>query len=63
MKKKIEDKDVVLIVDELSDDEGRYMFDVMVVIFNFDELFFFGNMMVYLLDMYFLSVINNKIVF
>lgn len=63
MKKKIEDKDVVLIVDELSDDEGRYMFDVMVVIFNFDELFFFGNMMVYLLDMYFLNVINNKIVF
>lgn len=39
------------------------MFDVMVVIFNFDELFFFGNIMVYLLDMYFLSVIYNKIVF
>lgn len=62
LKKKIEDKDVALIVDELSDDEGRYMLDVMVVILNFDELFSSGNTMAYLLDTHFLNVTNNKTV-
>ena len=62
LKKKIEDKNVALIVDELSDDEGRYVLDVMVVILDFDELSSSGNTVAYLLDTHFLSVTNNKTV-
>lgn len=50
-------------VDEFSDDEGRYVVDIMVVIFDFDYLFQSGRFVVYLFDMQFLSEINNKIVF
>lgn len=56
-------KNVVLIVDKFSDDKGRYVFDIMVVIFDFDYLFLSGRFVVYLFDTYFLSEINNKIVF
>ena len=62
LKKKIEDKNVALIVDELSDDEGRYVLDVMVVILNFDELSSSGHTVAYLLDTHFLSATNNKTV-
>ena len=62
LKKKIEDKNVALIVDELSDDEGRYVLDVMVVILDFDELSSSGNTVAYLLDTHFLSATNNKTV-
>ena len=50
---------VALIVDELSDDEGRYMLDLMVVIFDFDELSPSGNTVVYLLDTHFLSLTSS----
>ncbi|KAJ7389613.1 hypothetical protein OS493_029952 [Desmophyllum pertusum] len=38
LKKLVKGKNVALIVDELSDDEGRYVVDVMAVILDFDEL-------------------------
>ena len=37
-------------VDELSDDEGRYVLDIMVVILDFDELSLSGNTVAYLLE-------------
>lgn len=55
-------KKVVFIVDELSDEEGRYVFNVMVVLLDFNEFFFNGNFVVYLFDLYFFFLINNKIV-
>ena len=39
MKEKVKGKKVALIVDELSDDEGRYVLDVMAVFLDFDELY------------------------
>lgn len=62
LKKKIEGKPVALMVDELSDDEGRYVLDIMVVILDFDELSPSGNTVAYLLDTHFLSATNNKTV-
>lgn len=62
LKKKIEDKNITLIVDELSDDEVRYVLDVMVVTLNFDELSSSGNTAAYLLETRFLSATNNKTV-
>ena len=62
LKKHFKGKNVALIVDELSDDEGRYVLDVMAVILDFDELSPEGNCVAYLLDTQFLSETNNKTV-
>ena len=62
LKKKTEDKNVASIVYEPSDDEGRYVLDVIVVILDFDELSSSGNTVAYLLDTPFLIATNNKTV-
>ena len=49
-------------VDELSDDKGRYVIDIMAFIIDFDHLSPSGRSVVYLLDMQFLSETNNKTV-
>ena len=51
---------MALIADELSDDEGRYVLDVMAVCLDFDELSFNGNSVAYLLDTHFLTATNNR---
>ena len=43
-------KKVALLVDELSDDEGRYVLDIMAVLLDFDELSAKGNCIAYLID-------------
>ncbi|CAH3024501.1 unnamed protein product, partial [Porites evermanni] len=53
---------VALIVDELSDDEGRYVVDFTAVLLNFDELSPNGNSVAYLLDTHFLNATNNRTV-
>lgn len=55
-------KNVAIIADELSDDEGRYVLDIMVVLLDFDNLSDTGNSVVYLLDSHYLNVTNNKTV-
>lgn len=55
-------KQEALIVDELSDNEGRCVLDVMAVSLDFNELFPSGNTVAWLLDTHFLSVTNNKTV-
>ena len=45
--------------DELSDDEGRYVIDVLAVILDFHELSPHGDTCAYLLDTHFLSSTNN----
>ena len=51
---------MALIVDKLSDDEGRYVVDVMAVLLNFDKLSPNGNSVAYLLDTHFLNATNNR---
>ena len=53
LKEIIKNKRLALIVEELSDDEGQYIIDVMAVYIDFDELSFNGNSVVYLLDTHF----------
>ena len=55
-------KKVALIVDELSDDEGRYVLDVMAVLLDFDELPPNGNSVAYLQDTHVLNATNNRTV-
>ena len=62
MKELVKGKKVALIADELSDDEGRYVLDVMAVFLDFDELSPNGNNVAYLLDTRFLTATNNKTV-
>lgn len=62
MKEKVKGKKVALIVDELSDDEGRYVLDVMAVFLDFDELSPSGKTVAYLLDTRFLTATNNRTV-
>ena len=62
LKEIIKNKKVALIVDELSDDEGRYVLDVMAVLLDFDELSPHGNSVAYLLDTHFLNATNNRTV-
>lgn len=53
-KRRVKDKKkVALVVDELSDDEGRYVLDIMAVLLDFDELSTEGNCITYLLDTHF----------
>ncbi|KAK3740849.1 hypothetical protein QZH41_008815, partial [Actinostola sp. cb2023] len=58
----IKNKQVALIVDELSDTEGRCVLDVMAVLLDFDELSPNGNSVAYLLDSAFLHETNNRTV-
>ena len=62
LKKRV--KNVALIVDELSDEEGRYVLEIniMAVLLDFDELSPCGNTVAYLLDSHFISATNNKTV-
>lgn len=62
LKEHIRGENVALIVDELSDDEGRYVLDIMAVFFDFDHLSPSGRSVAYLLDTHFLSETNNKTV-
>lgn len=62
LKERIRGKNVALMVDELSDDEGRYVVDIMAVILDFDHLSQSGGSVAYLLDTQFLSETNNKTV-
>ena len=55
LKQKLSGKKVALLTDELSDDEGRYVMDVLAVILDFDELSPHGNTCAYLLDTHFLK--------
>ena len=57
--KKLKGKKVAILTDELSDDEGRYVLDVLVVILDFDDLSPHGNTVAYLLDTDFLTQTNN----
>ena len=52
---------MALIADELSNDEGRYVLDVMAVFLDFDELYPNGNSVVYLLDTHFLNAANRAV--
>ena len=60
LKEIIKNKRLALIADELSDNEGRYVLDVMAVCLDFDELSFNGNSVAYLLDTHFLTATNNR---
>ena len=62
LKEKAENKRVVLIVDELSDDKGRYVLDILAVFLDFDDLSQNGNTVAYLLDTHFLTATNNRTV-
>ena len=43
-------KNIALVVDKLSDDEGRYILDIQAVILHFNKLSANGNCIPYLLD-------------
>ena len=62
LKEIIKNKKVALIVDELSEDEGRYVLDVKAVLLDFNELSPNGNSVAYLLDTHFLNATNNRTV-
>ena len=51
-----------MIVDELSDDKGRYVLDILAVFLDFDDLSPNGNTVAYLLDTHFLTATNNRTV-
>ena len=55
LKELVANKQVALIVDELSDSEGRFVLDVMAVFLDFDELSPSGNAVAWLLDSHFLT--------
>lgn len=62
LKELVANKQVALIVDELSDSEGRFVLDVMAVFLDFDELSPSGNAVAWLLDSHFLTETNNRTV-
>lgn len=62
LKELVMNKQVALFVDELSDDKGRYVLDVMAVFLDFDELSPSGNSVVWLLDSHFVTATNNRTV-
>lgn len=62
LKDKISKKNVAVMVDELSDDDGRYVLDIMVTLLDFDELSPSGKNVAYLIDTHFLRETNNKTV-
>ena len=50
-----------MIVDELSDSEGRFLLDVIAVFLDFDELSPAGNSVAWLLNSHFLSKTNRTV--
>ncbi|XP_074621358.1 uncharacterized protein LOC141879906 [Acropora palmata] len=62
LKEVVANKQIALIVDELSDSEGRFVLDVMAVFLDFDELSPSGNSVAWLLDSHFLTETNNRTV-
>ena len=62
LKQRVKDEKVALVVDELSDDEGRHVLDIMAIGLDFNQLSAKGNCIAYLLDTHFLSETNNKTV-
>ena len=62
LKEVVANKQIALIVDELSDSEGRFVLDVMAVFLDFDELSLSGNSVAWLLDSHFLTETNNRTV-
>ena len=62
LKELVANKQVALIVDELSDSEGRFVLDVMAVFLDFDELSPVGDSVAWLVDSHFLSETNNRAV-
>ena len=57
----MKDKRSALIVEELSDDEVRFILDVRALCLDFDELSIDGNSVAYLLDTHFLSATSNTL--
>lgn len=49
-------------MDELSEDQHRYVLDIIAIVVDFNELSAQGNCIAYLLDTHFLSETNNKTV-
>ena len=61
MKEVVANKQIALIVDELSDSEGRFALDVMAIFLDFDELSLNGNSLAWLLDSHFLTETNGTV--
>ena len=57
----VANKQIALIVDELSDSEGRFVLDVMAIFLDFDELSLSGNSVAWLLDSHFLTETNRTV--
>ena len=55
LKDRIKGKNLALIVDEVSDDERRYVLDIMAVIHDFDHLSPSSRFVAYLLETHFFS--------
>ena len=62
LKEVVANKQISLIVDELSDGDGRFVLDIMAVFLDFDELSPSGNCVAWLLDSHFLTQTNNRTV-
>ena len=62
LKELVANKQISLIVDELSDGDGRFVLDIMAVFLDFDELSPSGNSVAWLLDSHFLTQTNNRTV-
>ena len=62
LKQKIKEANVAIMVDELSDDNGCCVVDVMATILDFDKLSTSNRHIAYLLDMHFVTETNNKTV-
>ena len=62
LKEIIKNKNVALVEDKLSDDEGHYVLDIIAVLLDFDELSPNGNSVAYLLETHFLNTTNNRTV-
>ncbi|XP_068756552.1 CGG triplet repeat-binding protein 1-like [Montipora capricornis] len=62
LKQKIKEANVAIMVDELCDDNGRCVIDVMATILDFDELSPSNGNIAYLLDTHFVTETNNKTV-
>lgn len=61
LKEVVANKQIALIVDELSDSEGRFVLDVMAIFLDFDELSLSGNSVAWLLDSHFLTETNRTV--
>ena len=60
LKQKIKEANVAIMEDELCDDNGCCVIDVMATILNFDKLSTSNRNIAYLLDTHFVTETNNK---